>query len=148
MILALIIATILPILVIFLCFYITYRIVKRKIADTITDFMSPVDDKTASPFAQLVDTTAAIFASRVVASVKGSLMGMESVASKNERKEQSLAMIGSNPMLAGLAGAFPHLGKSLFKNPALAALAGNVLSNIGSGNHKAQSGEKTTVYKF
>ena len=86
-------------------------------------FVTPIDSKTASPLAQFLEASSAIFARSIIAQFKGSLMGSASAQSKSEKDEEtSLAIDGLsniNPALGMLVNSTPFLRKTLKKNPAL-----------------------------
>lgn len=109
--------------------------------------MQPVDEKTASPFASLVDQVAQVFSSRfgstLTAVIRGSLGGTQ----KGVNSEAYQEAIKDNEGLALLDVVSPSVSKRLGKNPlavmALQALLSKVFKpGEGTGVAGTDNGKK------
>jgi len=108
---------------VFLALYLAWRIVSRRIQAAAIKFLAPPAPGEASEFAKVVDMIAGILGAQVAAHLKAVFLGLQSVESKNERRQAAAGLMAGNSLLAALAASFPALGKKMLNNPALASLA-------------------------
>lgn len=106
-----------------------YRIVESKISG----FLTSPDANTPSPLAQTVDAMSQLLARAVIVQAKTSLMGMNSVEAKAEKRQATSEAMARFPALGFLQNLSPGLSKSLLKNPALLNLAGQFLQSKVTG---------------
>ena len=109
--------------------FLTRAYIQRKqdeIIDALRSYFE-ADGEKPSQFAAFVNILAETFATRIVTSAKMSLLGMQSVDSKNEKRLESdfIQDMASqqSPVLGMLLQSFPALGRRIAKNPALAEMA-------------------------
>jgi hypothetical protein len=110
---------------------------KRRIVVIIKEFATPPDDKTPSPFAQVVDAVAFTASQRLVMQLKTSLMGMNSVDSRNARREGVNEAVSSSPVLKTILTFLPGVSKRL--NPDTASAIVSLLSRFGGNGHQTGS---------
>lgn len=92
--------------------------------------------------AQIIDA----FAVRVTAQIKTSLMGSASAAAREGREVLTAMTQDANPMLGGLADAFPALGKILRKRPETLAALSQALSRVGGISPGGNGSGPSTSY--
>lgn len=111
---------------------------KQRILATIKLYFESPDNNTPSQFALLTDAIAHQIASAIVASAKGTLMGMQSVDSKNARKLESDLMLdmatAQSPIIGMLLKQFPTVAKRIQKNPEMLPYVQQLMSKISSGS--------------
>ena len=111
-----------------------FTIIKRRVIAAIRPYFEAPDDKTPSQFALLTNAISQQLASAIVASAKGSLLGMQGVDAKNlahiEADMMKDGLAAQSPMLGMLMEQFPSFGRRLMKNPNLLPLLQGVLSKI------------------
>jgi hypothetical protein len=116
-------------------------VIYRKIKRLALDFIVPKTPGEPSSLANSIDAISVIVARAFVAQLKTTFMGMQSGDKRAEQAIQgdiALDVAGSNPMLSGILAAFPHLSKTLRRNPALLDTAMGILSKMGKGGSSAQ----------
>ena len=90
-------------------------------------FVSPIDEKTPSPIAQLVSSMSDVLARSLIAQAKATFMGIQSGevrADKAVSADIALeAASMANPAIGAILGSFPALKKTLRRNPQLLDLA-------------------------
>lgn len=119
---------------------------KKRITGLIRSYFTAPDAETPSPFAELVNTIAGVFAVKIVGSIKATVMGMNSVDSRNEKREQKEAIMQANPSLAGLASLLP---KSWVKNPEILASIASVFGSRGKQGNGSEDQETTqSIFKL
>ena len=117
-------------LAVFAAFLAAYLIVLHRIKSILHDITTPKTTGGASPFAEFVSVCSSVFASEIVANLKSTFMGVQSVESKNSRKIESELLIGSNPLLNVILQAFPAVARRIKNNPSLAGLAVDIASKV------------------
>lgn len=124
-----------------------------KVSATILDFVTPEKEGEPSPLAKAVDVGASMVARALVAQFKTSAMGQLSGDVRAEKAIQgdlALDIAGQNPLASALLGAFPHLSKTLRRNPGLLDLALPALAKLanrggdGASQSNRSNGESNT----
>ena len=105
-----------------------FYVAKRKFSTFLQSFVTASSPGLPSPLAIVIQQVAGVFATEISKSIKGTLMGIQSVESRNETAEQSAQLATQSPLLGAVLAAFPGVGKRLAKNPALATLALSMLN--------------------
>jgi len=109
-----------------------------RIYQDIIGFITPADDKTPSPAAQVADQFSSMLARALVAQAKATFMGKQSGDARAQAAidgDIALDMAGqASPLIGGLLNSFPALKKSLKRNPALLDFA---LSKLAGGQGSA-----------
>ena len=118
-------------------------------ADIVTFTTSPAEGK-PSPLAELVTAIADSLARSLVAQIKATFMGKQSGAVRGENAIEADLAQDTNPLIAGIAQAFPSVGKSLRRNPMLAQF---VLNKLGMSGDKpvvtaGDNGHSQVKFKF
>ena len=130
-------------------FVLIYIMEKRRITRAFRAFFESPDEETPSQFAELTDAIGATIARRMVSQIKTTVMGMNSVDSKNASREAIEGIKEASPSLAGLASLLP---KKWVKNPEIMGVLAGVLGKIGNkGNGNAQEpidGSTQTMFKL
>lgn len=111
--------------------FFVYKRVSIQIKTFYLSWTTQPDEKTPSPLAGLVDNVAFIFTTRLITQAKTALMGLSSVAAKNEIKEQSQEILSGSPTLAAILSMIPG-NKSLMRNPAILSAAASLFSKLGN----------------
>lgn len=110
---------------------------KQRLMRTIKLYFEPAGPEQLSQFAQITEAISRQFASAAVASVKGTIMGMNSVDSKNQKKlEADFTMDLVNqqmPLLGAFMAQFPSVAKRIQKNPELLPLVQQFASKLSNG---------------
>jgi len=110
-----------------------------QISKEIRCFLSPAAKDEPSPAALLIDNISSRVGSVVAAELRASLMGKLSGDSRLAKGiEADIAqdiMTQQSPLLAGLAGVFPTLGKRLSKNPAIVQAIMPIVQNMLAKNN-------------
>lgn len=116
---------------------------KQQAIATIRSYFESPDPETPSEFAKLIDAGAQVLSSRLVASLKGTFMGVQSGAKRGEDALQADflgdAVSMQNPIAGAILNAFPAVKRRLGKNPELIPTAMAMLSKILPGG-SAQGG--------
>jgi len=132
--------------VIFFAFSLSFYLQKRYIQNVIRSFIESPDDETPSKFAETIDAVGRVIASRMVQQIKTTVMGMNSVDSKNASREAIEGIKEASPSLAGLASLLP---KKWVKNPEIMGVLAGVLGKIGKpGNGSVPPGVEQTTFKL
>ena len=85
-----------------------------------------------------------MFAARLISQLKTTVMGMNSVDSKNAKRAAAAEMAESNPALAGLYSILP---KRLKNSPELISLAASLLGHKGNqGNGSSDTSDIKSPY--
>jgi hypothetical protein len=118
------------------CVYQWYKRQKAIVIGTIRAYFEPQGDK-PSEFTGTIDQLSARFAQAVVRAVKAHLANSASIDSRQASAIEGDLITdiasGSSPIAGALLDQFPALKKRLAKNPALAQMALNMLSKVGTG---------------
>lgn len=121
-------------LAIILVAFVKIRRESTRVYQNIIGFITPVDDKTPSPAAQVADQISSMFARALVAQAKASFMGKQSGEARAQAAiDGDIALdlaVQASPLIGALANSFPALKKTLRRNPQLLDL---VLSKLGGG---------------
>jgi 6-phosphogluconate dehydrogenase len=131
---------------------------KQAAIEAVRLYFEPQSPDEQSQFAAFIEIAAGILSSKMIASLKATFMGMQSVDKRNEQRLQTdmfSDMIGAaNPLIGSVLDMFPAVKKRLMKNPELAELAiskiaemaakrgGNGAEQVsvsGNGNHSQNS---------
>ena len=129
-------------------FVLIYIMEKRRITRAFRAFFESPDEETPSQFAELIDAIGATIARRMVAQIKTTVMGMNSVDSKNASREAIEGIKGASPSLAGLASLLP---KKWVKSPEIMGVLAGFLGKIGkpgNGNQEPIDGTTQNMFKF
>jgi len=117
-----------------------------RIKSALTEFITPPEPDKPSQLGLVTDAAASMLARAVVAQAKTTFMGVSSGAVRAEQAVKgdiALDLAGQNPLLGTILASFPHLGKTLKRNPQLIDIALNYLqshANPGSnGQHQPVS---------
>lgn len=106
----------------------------RSIFNNIKAFIIPVDDKSESPASLLY----ALLIKRLAVELKVTIMGSMGGKAKGEAYAEQAIMTdmveAENPAIAAIMTAFPSLGKSLKKNPALMQYALSKIAGLGKSS--------------
>lgn len=114
--------------------WLTVRRIRREIETAkaaFSDFITPAAPDSPSQLAKAIDAVSQMFARSIAASVKGTLMGMQSGAVRGETAIQG-ALLQDTAAQAGLGAllsSFPAVSRTLKKNPALFDMAMGFLAN-------------------
>lgn len=99
---------------------------QKKIAiSTLKAYFEPDANGGPSEFARFIDIVSENFASRLISSLRGSLLNLSSISSRQEKAvDGAIAqdMISQVPLAGAALQAFPALGKLIKKNPAVAGI--------------------------
>lgn len=129
--------------VVFFAFSLAIYHQKRTIMRQFRAFFEAPDEETPSQFAETIDVIGRVIASRLVSQIKSTVMGMNSVDSKNDKREQIAGMTDAMPTLAGLAQLLP---KKWARSPEIMATLMSVLGNFkakGTGNGSSEPSNQT-----
>jgi hypothetical protein len=117
-----------------------------RIGDSIREWSSAPDEKTPSPFAQLVNQVGAVVAGQVGNSVVAAIRGALGGTQKGINAEAIEEAVGGSPGLALVQGLAPKLFRKLSKSPVamagLDSMLGKFLGGVadmGGGNGAGQS---------
>lgn len=109
----------------------------RSIYNNFLAFIVPADDKSESPASLLY----AMLIKRLAVELKVTIMGSMGGKAKGEAYAEQAVMQdmveAENPAIGAIMTAFPSLGKSLRKNPALMSYALSKISGLGKAPVKA-----------
>lgn len=107
--------------------------------------LSPIDEKTPSPFATFVDNAGHAAGHAMAMELKTTLMGK---VSGDARLEQAInsdvaqdALSGANPLLGTLLDQFPSLKKRAFKNPGVVDYLLSKLAQSPGGSNPPAMGD-------
>jgi hypothetical protein len=118
-----------------------YGTEKQKLLLVLRAYFEPRGDNEPSEFASLVDGITEKFAQRLLLGFKGSVMGMQSVDSKNvARLEADVAqdtVTQQNPALGMFLQQYPSVANRLSKNPQLLPLIQGLMSRMGSAGRSS-----------
>lgn len=112
-------------------------VVVRRLIGWFWSVITPEAEGKPSQLGMITEATAVIFGRAITAQIKTTLMGMESgVIRAQKAVEGDIAqdLAGQSP-IAGLLASFPHLSKTLKRNPALMGVAEMALSKLISKNN-------------
>jgi len=116
---------------------------KRAALDLIRAYFEAPDAETPSEFAKMIDAAALVLAQRLVSSLKGTFMGVQSGARRGEDALQGdfLGDVATqaNPTLGALLNSFPAVKRRLGKNPELIPAAMQLIGKLFPGG-SAQGG--------
>lgn len=110
----------------------------HSIESSFKSFITQPDQDTPSPLAQTVDQASQLIARAIIVQAKTSLMGMSSVEARREKQAAVDEVTQKYPLVGLLKNLSPGISKSLFKNPMLLNLAGQLMSR-GSANGQPQN---------
>lgn len=116
------------------------------VQNTISDFFNSPDADTPSPFAQLVDKSAAVFSARLVTSAQAAIRGSAGGAQKSENAAAAAEAAASNPLLALLGGS--KLGKSPLAMAGLSLLGNQLFANKNGSNHTGSDSGSSSAPRF
>lgn len=109
---------------------------KRRFIATIKLYFEPAGPDQQSQFAQVTEAISKQFASSIVSSAKGSLLGMQSVDARNIQRLQSDITMDlaqqQSPMLGMILKQFPSAAKRLQKNPELMPYVAEIMGKFSS----------------
>jgi hypothetical protein len=121
----------------------------RQFKAELVKFISPVDEKTASPLTQIYDQLIDRAGKIITLHIKTTLMGNLSAQSRQIKGiEADIAddvASQQSPLLAGLLNSFPTLKKRLTKNPQLLQAILPLLANLGT-NSPGKNGSKQEAF--
>lgn len=110
---------------------------KRAFTSILQSYFEAPDSETPSQFALVTEAISERFAQKLVASLKSSFMGMQSVDAKNMARLEGDVMQDvagqQNPMLGAILSSFPAVSKRLAKNPALYPLVQAAMAKLATG---------------
>lgn len=115
----------------------------RYLHSVFRDFVSPEGEGQPSPLAKAMDAGASMLGRAIIAQAKTTMMGQVSGQVRAEQAvngDISEDLLSSNPLAASLLGQFPHLRKTLRRNPQLADMALSALARRFGGNNGAGIG--------
>lgn len=118
-------------------FVLMYIFEKRRITGAIRAYFEAPNEETPSHFGETIDGISRLFAARLVAQIKTTVMGMNSVDSKNAKREAVNEAIEGSPSLAGLAQILPKR----WVKPEILALAASLLNKKPKGDN-GEEGDK------
>lgn len=114
-----------------------YQREKQAFLEALKLYFEAPNAETPSQFALLTEVVSERFSQKMVASLKSSFMGMQSVDAKNVGRLESdlLQDVASqqNPALGAILGAYPAVARRLAKNPSLLPLVQNIMAKVGAG---------------
>jgi hypothetical protein len=117
------------------------RAKEAEIRERILQFVTAPEPGRISPLAELVELTAARFATQIVSQLKAQLMVGRSHEAKQENLLQQDIMIDTatqqSPLLGLIAGAFPSVTKRIAKNPSALPALMSLIQKMGSGGSGA-----------
>ena len=139
MVLTMVLTAILAVSLVTCGLLLVFIVAKRRIMRSVRRFLLSPDENTPSQLAVMVDQVAFVFAQRIVTQVKTTLMGMNSVDSKNEKKEAVAEALKGSPGLAAALNFIPG-ARRLMKNPELLSLLVSGLAKAGKGSGNGSGG--------
>lgn len=107
---------------------------EQGIGDTFREWVTATDEKTPSPFAQLVDKVSAVVAGHVGNSVTAAIRGALGGTMKGINAEEQGALIDGSPALGLVSTLAPKLARKLGKNPQAVAVLQSLLGGLTGGN--------------
>jgi hypothetical protein len=113
---------------------------KSLVLRNVRSFLEPPAEGQPSQAAVILDLVSTRLASAITASIKGFLMGENSVAIKEQRRAALQEVTGSSPILAGLQAFAPGLVRKFGKNPELLQAAMQLFQGAGKPREEANSG--------
>jgi len=113
--------------VVIVAIFLYYGLKFRNIYRDIVSFITPIDEKTPSPLANVASVVADMFSRSICASIKSTFMGKQSAeVRQNAGIEADIAegmLSATNPAIGAILNSFPALKKTLRRNPGLMDLA-------------------------
>lgn len=121
-----------------------YKREKQRFLDVLKLYFEQTGENELSEFGLLVNSVSDTFAQRLLASLKGSELGLRSVEAKNlSRLEGDITQdetTAANPLLGALLSNYPSVAKRLAKNPQLLPLIQGVLAKSSLKGPAGQGG--------
>jgi len=112
---------------------------KSSLSRSVHSFVDPPSPERQSPAADILDLVSTRFASAFSASIKGWLMAENSAAVRQDKRDARQQVLGSSPMLAGLAAFAPGLMRKFGKDPAMLQMIGGLIQNATGGGSQREA---------